>query len=114
MFSCAGSALGYGLAIIARLTASPGLLLLSRIPVGLSKQTVTVSRAVVADCTAPDSLRSQWMAFLGAALGVGCVVGPFVGGQTGIFVLFHFLYYFLIHFTLLCVLWAQQQVFDWS
>ena len=82
MTSCAGSALGYGLAIAARLTSSPTLLQISRVPVGLSKQTVTVSRAVVADCTRPDRQRSHWMALLGSALGVGCVVGPFVGGYT--------------------------------
>jgi DHA1 family tetracycline resistance protein-like MFS transporter len=82
VMSCAGSSIGYGIAIVARMTSSPGLLQFSRIPVGLSKQTVTVSRAVVADCTSPDANRSQWMALLGAALGVGCVVGPFVGGQT--------------------------------
>jgi len=80
--SCLGSALGYGTAICSRLLGSPALLLASRIPVGLAKQTVTVSRAVVADCTEPNEDRSKWMAFLGAALGVGCVVGPFLGGQS--------------------------------
>ena len=29
-----------------------------------------------------DRQRSHWMALLGSALGVGCVVGPFVGGYT--------------------------------
>ena len=36
---------------------------------------------VVADCT-QNTQRSHWMALLGAALGVGCVIGPIIGGQT--------------------------------
>jgi len=81
-FSCLGSFVGYSLACLARYCESPNLLLLSRIPVGLAKQTVTVSRAVVADTTNPDNERSKWMSWLGTALGVGCVIGPFVGGQA--------------------------------
>eukprot|EP00961_Rhodomonas_salina_P100892 1357879-Rhodomonas_salina.2 len=46
--SCAGSAVGYGMAGMA---TTPLFLLLSRIPVGLAKQTVSVSRAILADCT---------------------------------------------------------------
>lgn len=46
--SCAGSAVGYGMAGLA---TTPLVLLLSRIPVGLAKQTVSVSRAILADCT---------------------------------------------------------------
>lgn len=43
-----GSALGYGMSAGAT-TAT--MLIASRIPVGLAKQTVTVSRAILADCT---------------------------------------------------------------
>lgn len=81
-FSCLGSLVGYSLACVARMIGSPALLLFSRIPVGLAKQTVTVSRAVVADCTEPNDERSKWMSWLGTALGIGCVVGPFCGGQA--------------------------------
>ena len=68
------------MAITARMLESPFLLMASRIPVGLSKQTITVSRAVVADCT-QNADRSHWMALLGAALGIGCVIGPLIGGH---------------------------------
>eukprot|EP00747_Dinoflagellata_sp_TGD_P184936 gnl/TRDRNA2_/TRDRNA2_41058_c0_seq2.p1 gnl/TRDRNA2_/TRDRNA2_41058_c0~~gnl/TRDRNA2_/TRDRNA2_41058_c0_seq2.p1 ORF type:complete len:460 (+),score=84.48 gnl/TRDRNA2_/TRDRNA2_41058_c0_seq2:76-1455(+) len=81
-FSCLGSCIGYGTAVAARLVGSPYLLLASRLPVGLAKQTVTVSRAVVADCTDANEERSKWMSWLGTALGIGCVIGPFVGGQV--------------------------------
>lgn len=79
--SFAGSAIGYAVAIAARAWSSPALLLLSRLPVGLAKQTVTVSRAVVADCTTSGPDRSQWMSWLGTAIGVGYSLGPFLGGQ---------------------------------
>lgn len=80
--SCLGSVVGYSLSILARYLMSPTLLLASRIPVGLAKQTVTCSRAVVSDCTEPNEERSKWMSYLSAAIGAGCVVGPFFGGQA--------------------------------
>ena len=43
-----GSAIGYGMSAGATTAA---MLIASRIPVGLAKQTVTVSRAILADCT---------------------------------------------------------------
>ena len=76
-----GAVVGYSLAIVARALESPGLLLLSRVPVGLCKQTLTVSRAVVADCTGADAGRSVWMARLGTALSLGYALGPFLGGH---------------------------------
>eukprot|EP00409_Alexandrium_fundyense_P005999 CAMPEP_0195043886 /NCGR_PEP_ID=MMETSP0347-20130606/6318_1 /TAXON_ID=2932 /ORGANISM="Alexandrium fundyense, Strain CCMP1719" /LENGTH=81 /DNA_ID=CAMNT_0040071395 /DNA_START=26 /DNA_END=268 /DNA_ORIENTATION=+ len=80
--SCLGSVVGYSLSITARYLDSPALLLASRIPVGLAKQTVTVSRAVVGDVTDPGKERSEWMQYLSTALAIGCVAGPFFGGQA--------------------------------
>jgi MFS family permease len=68
VLSFAGSTLGYSMAGLA---TTPGMLLASRVPVGLAKQTVTVSRAVVADCTAAGRERSVGMSRLVAAFGVG-------------------------------------------
>ena len=48
---------------------TPLVLLLSRLPVGLAKQTVTVSRAVVADCTAAGG-RSAALSRLTASMAV--------------------------------------------
>jgi len=59
--------------------ASPALLLISRFPVGLAKQTVTVSRAIVADVSEASGERSRWMSYLCAALAAGCTLGPLLG-----------------------------------
>ena len=56
------------------------LLLLSRLPVGLAKQTVTATRAVVSDLTPPDAGRSEALAKLFAGCSIGYAVGPYVGG----------------------------------
>ena len=53
-----GSIIGYTMAGFA---TTPAMLLASRLPVGLAKQTVTIARAIVADCTAEGD-RSKWMA----------------------------------------------------
>ncbi|KAL3911580.1 MAG: hypothetical protein SGPRY_008640 [Prymnesium sp.] len=54
---------------------SLALLLASRVPIGLLKQSLTVSRAAVVDCTLP-STRIRPMARLGATVGAGFVIGP--------------------------------------
>ena len=51
----------------------------SRIPIGLLKQSLTVSRAIIADCTRPND-RVRPMAALGATVGCGFVIGPAFGG----------------------------------
>ena len=74
IISFLGSAVGYSLAGIA---SSSWLLLVSRIPVGLSKQTVAVSRAMFADCVPRESL-SPSLARLTSLMGMGYTIGPFV------------------------------------
>ena len=65
------------------LSLGPGgglwLLLASRLPIGLLKQSLAVARAAVADCTSPAS-RMRPLSLLGAAVGSGFVVGPALGG----------------------------------
>eukprot|EP00928_Gymnodinium_smaydae_P066464 TRINITY_DN49474_c0_g1_i1.p1 TRINITY_DN49474_c0_g1~~TRINITY_DN49474_c0_g1_i1.p1 ORF type:complete len:438 (+),score=75.51 TRINITY_DN49474_c0_g1_i1:46-1314(+) len=70
------SALGYSIALASLSLSSPLMLLISRVPVGVAKQTVTVSRAVVADCTEASTERSRWMAYQCTALAIGCSLGP--------------------------------------
>lgn len=78
--SLAGGMVGYAL-----LSAAVGLrldrrwLLLSRLPIGLTKQTVAVTRAVVTDCTRAAG-RAQALGRLAAAGGLGFVIGPALGG----------------------------------
>jgi len=82
MLCCLFSAVGYTLALVSIIVASPTLLLLSRVPVGLAKQTVTISRAVVADCTDANEDRSRWMAFQCTALAIGCTLGPLLASKA--------------------------------
>ena len=77
IISFAGSCMGY---LIAWLAGSPLMLLVSRVPVGCAKQTVTLSRAIVADCTTPGPQRTRWMGFLMASCACGYSVGPLLGG----------------------------------
>lgn len=74
-----GAALGYGLASLAVMQGSVTLLLLSRLPVGLAKQTVTATRAIVSDVTSPAQ-RSASLARLFAGCSLGYAVGPYLGG----------------------------------
>ena len=53
ILSCFGSALGYGIASVA---ATATVLVASRVPVGLAKQTVTVARAILADISVSPHL----------------------------------------------------------
>jgi len=76
-FSCAGAALGHS--IFASEAFGRASLLASRVPVGLAKQTVTVSRAMVSD-QSDGVQRTIGMSRLGAAMGFGYCLGPIVGG----------------------------------
>jgi MFS family permease len=78
--SAAGGTVGYFcLAAALGEHGSLWLLLASRVPIGLLKQTVTVGRALVTDCTTPQA-RAGPMSKLGAAIGAGFVLGPAFGG----------------------------------
>lgn len=80
LLSFLGSATGNGIAALASLWGSSTLLFLSRVPVGLSKQTVSASRAVVSDVTRPGEARSTAQAKLFAAMALGYALGPYAGG----------------------------------
>jgi MFS family permease len=78
--SLAGGLVGYGVLCVAVWRRLPKWwLLLSRLPIGLTKQTVSVTRAVVVDCTALSE-RAAALGRLAAAGGLGFVVGPALGG----------------------------------
>ena len=78
--SSLGGAVGYScLALSLGPPGSLGLLLASRLPIGLLKQSLTVSRALVVDTTLPAT-RMRPMAALGGVVGIGFVLGPGFGG----------------------------------
>lgn len=58
---------------------SLAILFLSRVPIGLAKQTMTASRAIVSDCSS-DSDRALVLSRVSVAAGLGFVVGPMCGG----------------------------------
>ena len=76
LISFVGSAIGYGLTGLA---STPAMLVLSRLPVGLAKQTVAAARAILADCVPRHNL-SDMMSVLTILFAVGYAVGPIIGG----------------------------------
>ena len=72
----AGSAVSY---LVFALAGSFWLLLVSRMVAGAMGATVNVAQAYLADVTAPER-RASAMGLLGAAFGLGFVVGPALGG----------------------------------
>ena len=73
------TALAYGLAGSALSTSSALLLLASRIPAGVSKQTTTTARAIVCDTT-ETSERAGALSTLYACSALGYAAGPLIGG----------------------------------
>lgn len=74
----AGSALSY---LVFALAQSFWMLLASRLVAGAMGATVNVAQAYLADITPPDR-RASAMGKLGAAFGLGFVVGPALGGLS--------------------------------
>ena len=79
LLSFTGSAVGYGMAAFAVSTGSTSLLLLSRLPVGLAKQTITASRSIISDVTSHAD-RTSVMARLFSSMALGYACGPVLGG----------------------------------
>jgi multidrug resistance protein len=77
----AGSAISY---LLFALATSFWVLLLSRVVAGAMGATVNVAQAYLADITTPDR-RARAMGSIGAAFGLGFVVGPALGGITSHF-----------------------------
>lgn len=59
-------------------------LLASRIVSGVFTANLAVANAYVADATSPEN-RARGMGLIGAAFGIGIVIGPFIGGELSAF-----------------------------
>jgi DHA1 family tetracycline resistance protein-like MFS transporter len=79
LFGLAGSAVGYALY---GYSASFLGLLLSRVVHGACAATVSTAQAYMADIT-PEEQRAHAMGLIGAAFGLGFVLGPAIGGLLG-------------------------------
>jgi DHA1 family multidrug resistance protein-like MFS transporter len=77
MTSLLGSAASYGMVGV---SSSRPLLILSRIVVGLVKQTMTMTTALISDLPLDRSRRTKHMSHLTAAVTVSWIVGPALGG----------------------------------
>jgi len=76
LLSLAGSVAGY---LLFGLQHSLALLFLSRIVSGVMGANVATAQAVIADVTRPEE-RAKGMGLIGAAFGLGFILGPAIGG----------------------------------
>jgi MFS family permease len=81
LVSLAASAIGY---LIWGFSGSLPMLFLSRIVAGFGNANLAVAQAYVADVT-PEDYRAQGMGMIGAAFGLGFVLGPAIGGIASVF-----------------------------
>jgi DHA1 family tetracycline resistance protein-like MFS transporter len=79
-FSIAGTALGYVLFAIGIITHNLPLLFFSRALDGVTGGNLSVAQAVIADVTPPKD-RTKNFALIGAAFGLGFVMGPYIGAK---------------------------------
>lgn len=79
MISIIGSMFSFILFAVGILTRSVTLLFIARGLNGFTSGIVSVSQAAITDFT-PDHLRSKNFGVIGAAYGIGFIVGPFLGG----------------------------------
>ncbi|MBO9717577.1 MAG: TCR/Tet family MFS transporter [Pseudoxanthomonas sp.] len=79
LFSCLGLGLDF---VFMALANSLPMLLIGRIISGIASASFTTANAYIADVTAPDK-RAKSFGMIGAAFGLGFVVGPLVGGWLG-------------------------------
>ncbi len=76
----AGTSIGYSLFAVAILLKSIPLLFLSRILDGITGGNISVAQAAVADVSKPED-RAKNFGMIGAAFGLGFILGPFIGGK---------------------------------
>jgi MFS family permease len=83
LVSIAGSAIGMaGLGLANSLV----FIFLARIFSGVATANIAVAQAYIADVTPPER-RARGMGIIGMAFGLGFIIGPFVGGELGHFVI---------------------------
>jgi DHA1 family tetracycline resistance protein-like MFS transporter len=76
LFSMVGTSLGF---MLMGLAGSLELLFIARIIDGITGANISTAQAYIADVTPPDK-RSRGMGLIGAAFGLGFIVGPAIGG----------------------------------
>ena len=78
LLSFVGAAAAYSM--VGQRNASLGLLIFSRVVVGLAKQTMTASTSLIAELTDPGADRQLWIGRLSSAAQISWILGQSVGG----------------------------------
>jgi DHA1 family tetracycline resistance protein-like MFS transporter len=79
-FSLAGTALSYVVFALGIITKNIPLLFASRALDGITGGNISVAQAAIADVTEPAK-RARAFGIIGAAFGIGFIIGPFLGGR---------------------------------
>ena len=79
VFSILGSAVGYA---VMGIGGALWVLFLGRIIDGLTAGSMSTLFAYIADSTEPHE-RTKWFGYMGAAIGIGFITGPAIGGLLG-------------------------------
>jgi len=79
IISLLGSVIGY---ILFGIGGALWVLFLGRIIDGLTAGNISTLFAYIADSTEPQE-RTKWFGYIGAAMGIGCMIGPALGGPLG-------------------------------
>jgi len=79
IISLLGSVIGY---ILFGIGGALWVLFLGRIIDGLTAGNISILFACIADSTEPHE-RTKWFSYLGAAMGIACMIGPALGGLLG-------------------------------
>jgi DHA1 family tetracycline resistance protein-like MFS transporter len=80
IWSLLGTAVGYALFAVAIYTRHIPLLFASRVLDGITGGNIPVAQAALADNTEPKD-RAKNFGLMGAAFGLGFIIGPYIGGQ---------------------------------
>jgi DHA1 family tetracycline resistance protein-like MFS transporter len=79
-FCLLGTAISYIVFAVAIVTKNLPLLFISRFADGITGGNISVAQAVIADITKPED-RSKNFGLIGAAFGLGFIIGPYLGGK---------------------------------
>lgn len=79
-FSLLGTSLSYVVFAFAIITKNIPLLFASRALDGITGGNISVAQAAIADSSTPET-RARSFGIIGAAFGIGFVIGPFLGGK---------------------------------
>lgn len=79
-FSLAGTAVSYAIFALGIVFKNIPLLFVARALDGVTGRNIAVAQAAIADSSAPEH-RAKNFGLIGAAFGIGFIIGPFLGGE---------------------------------